>query len=695
MAQVNLGRVVGYSAYEIAVQNGFIGTEAEWLASLQGADGTDGAPGQDGQDGAPGAAATISVGTVSTGSAGSSASVVNVGTTSAAVLDFVIPAGPQGPAGSYTAGNNITISEGTISASFTESDPIFGASAASSITASDISAWNAKQDALTAGANITISGNEISATFTESEPLFSGSAASSITASDISAWNAKQDALTAGSGITISGNVISATTSGSSYEGWEDDCFVYTQSGGTAGWHNEYDNGHIYSYIRDNDTVFAYYGMNITNAVYNSCQISNSNSRIVYLTIDTTTTIDDLTYGSWSPSDELPIIASGDAGKVLTVNSGETGVEWANPTFTFTESDPVFSASPAASITASDISNWNGIVGVPSASSASEGDVLTVDRGGDAVWAAPSSVDTFSELTAEEIYAGNPEPATPEIDDEYYTLHMYDSVIEGTDYVYNDSDEWEEARKFELGTGGLTFTNGSVVGDLGMDDTTGAILWNGDEIAMKNDIISVPTYSYGNVGQVLGVEELGNRGMRAPAEFGLAWVTPSAGATYVEGTGIAIDDRGNEISITDISVEVENVGIDKTTKEYSAPTNGETIVFTKYENEWVDTGEVDENEDPIYDWNQTEYDYATYGVGGMYQSFDNTSISETSGINVDSNAITWDRSWLEEGEATTEKYAEYVWCPDYIQLKDQTTGDIYQLEISNGQIVLTNVSQSL
>ena len=32
----------GYSAYEIAVQHGYTGTEEEWLASLHGADGTDG-----------------------------------------------------------------------------------------------------------------------------------------------------------------------------------------------------------------------------------------------------------------------------------------------------------------------------------------------------------------------------------------------------------------------------------------------------------------------------------------------------------------------------------------------------------------------------------------------------------------------------------------------------------------------------
>jgi hypothetical protein len=41
----------GLSSYQIAVLNGFIGTELEWLASLHGADGADG---RDGSDGAKG-----------------------------------------------------------------------------------------------------------------------------------------------------------------------------------------------------------------------------------------------------------------------------------------------------------------------------------------------------------------------------------------------------------------------------------------------------------------------------------------------------------------------------------------------------------------------------------------------------------------------------------------------------------------
>ena len=38
----------GLSAYEIAVENGFTGTEEEWLESLEGEDGNDGQNGEDG-----------------------------------------------------------------------------------------------------------------------------------------------------------------------------------------------------------------------------------------------------------------------------------------------------------------------------------------------------------------------------------------------------------------------------------------------------------------------------------------------------------------------------------------------------------------------------------------------------------------------------------------------------------------------
>lgn len=54
MADINLGRVTGQSAYEVAVTNGFSGTQAEWLASLKGKDGAKGDQGIQGAQGPTG-----------------------------------------------------------------------------------------------------------------------------------------------------------------------------------------------------------------------------------------------------------------------------------------------------------------------------------------------------------------------------------------------------------------------------------------------------------------------------------------------------------------------------------------------------------------------------------------------------------------------------------------------------------------
>lgn len=51
MAEKNLGRVVGLSAYEVAKSNGFEGTESDWLASLKGDKGDSGMPSEDGSAG--------------------------------------------------------------------------------------------------------------------------------------------------------------------------------------------------------------------------------------------------------------------------------------------------------------------------------------------------------------------------------------------------------------------------------------------------------------------------------------------------------------------------------------------------------------------------------------------------------------------------------------------------------------------
>ena len=64
-----------------------------------------------GADGVAGAAATISVGSTTTGLPGTDAEVTNSGTTSAAVLEFVIPRGEQGERGPAGAGSQIAIED--------------------------------------------------------------------------------------------------------------------------------------------------------------------------------------------------------------------------------------------------------------------------------------------------------------------------------------------------------------------------------------------------------------------------------------------------------------------------------------------------------------------------------------------------------------------------------------------------------
>jgi len=74
-------------------------TGAQGAKGDTGSTGAKGDKGDTGETGAQGSAATISVGSVSTGTAGSSASITNSGTSGAAVFDFSIPRGDKGETG--------------------------------------------------------------------------------------------------------------------------------------------------------------------------------------------------------------------------------------------------------------------------------------------------------------------------------------------------------------------------------------------------------------------------------------------------------------------------------------------------------------------------------------------------------------------------------------------------------------------
>lgn len=123
----------GKSAYEIAKENGFNGTEAEWLASLKGEPGAAGASGKDGENGKTpyvgdngnwyigaddtgkpsrgakgepgqdGVTPTFSIESVETGEPGTDADVTMTGDAPNHGLKFVIPRGDKGNTGAAGA----------------------------------------------------------------------------------------------------------------------------------------------------------------------------------------------------------------------------------------------------------------------------------------------------------------------------------------------------------------------------------------------------------------------------------------------------------------------------------------------------------------------------------------------------------------------------------------------------------------
>ena len=131
----------GKSAYEVAVENGFSGTETEWLASLKGATGAPGADGKDGTDGKTpyvgdngnwyigaddtgkpsrgakgdkgekgdkgdtGATPNLTIGTVTTLEAGQNATASMGGTAESPVLNLGIPRGAKGEPGQGGGGS--------------------------------------------------------------------------------------------------------------------------------------------------------------------------------------------------------------------------------------------------------------------------------------------------------------------------------------------------------------------------------------------------------------------------------------------------------------------------------------------------------------------------------------------------------------------------------------------------------------
>lgn len=132
----------GYSAMSITV------TDTSSPVVIQ----TSGAQGPPGLNGAAGTSATVSAGTATALASGSSPTVTNVGTSSAAIFDFGIPAGTPGPSGLGSAVSNGTYTAATVTVS---GGQITGLA---NMTAADVT--NVLNDATLAGA-LNFGGNLI------------------------------------------------------------------------------------------------------------------------------------------------------------------------------------------------------------------------------------------------------------------------------------------------------------------------------------------------------------------------------------------------------------------------------------------------------------------------------------------------------------------------------------------------------
>lgn len=172
--------------------------------------------------------------------------------------------GGAGTLTQITFDGTVYTDDGSGNVTLSESDPVFVASDAYSITSTDITNWNNKSTfsgsyndltdtpslstVATSGdyADLSNTPTKLSdftddlgsspihthsqylTSYTETDPVFTASVAHSITSTDVTNWNAKQDAVSAGNGIDITTNVIS-NTQGIEY-------IVGTQAAATNAW---------------------------------------------------------------------------------------------------------------------------------------------------------------------------------------------------------------------------------------------------------------------------------------------------------------------------------------------------------------------------------------------------------------------------------------------------------------------------
>jgi hypothetical protein len=254
-----------------------------------------------------------------------------------------------------------------------ESDPVYSASVASGITANDTALWNSKLDGESdplfsawdkkTGIEITqsqISDLDLFTTADETDPVYGESVASGITADDTALWNSKLATYTEtdpefmawdkSSGISIHASQIEASNQPSDSTFLRGDGIWVTVSGGGEGG-------------PESDPVYsASVAGGITTAdtaLWNSKLDGESDP--LFSAWDKKTGIE-ITQSQISDLDPFTNADETDPVYGESIASGITADDtalWNSKLATYTETDPMYSASVASGITANDTALWN------------------------------------------------------------------------------------------------------------------------------------------------------------------------------------------------------------------------------------------------------------------------------------------------------------------------------------------------
>ena len=206
------------------------------------------------------------------------------------------------------------------------------------VTSTEKSTWNSAVRSVTFnGSSVSVSNGSIS--MSESDPVFSASPAAGISAADISNWNSKTSNTGTLTGVTFNGTSASVSNGVASISV---SIPAEVTEATVSSWGFTKNSGTL--------TSHATHKLNIGSATATAAA-SNTITYVESLTGTTTATSGNLTITPTLKTITVPaeVTESTVAGWGFTKNTG---------TIT-SETDPIFSASVAASISASDISNWN------------------------------------------------------------------------------------------------------------------------------------------------------------------------------------------------------------------------------------------------------------------------------------------------------------------------------------------------